>query len=104
MGGLGPLQSLVGRGGSRTVRATVAAVRPGAFRAAWGGDATRTVRATTAKFEKRHYFPKITTSDSKANLAKKSILAINMHILAINMHILNINKHILDILKHILAI
>ena len=49
-----------------------------------------------AKFEKRHYFQKITTSDSKANLAKKSILAINMHILAIK-HILNINTHIYEI-------
>ena len=57
-----------------------------------------------AKFEKRHYFPKITASDPKANLAKKSILAINMFILAINIHILNMNKHILNMSKHILAI
>ena len=56
--------------------------------------------ALNAKFQKRYYFPKITTSDPKANLAKKSMLAINMHIFAINMHILNIHKHILNIIKH----
>ena len=38
------------------------------------------------------------------SMAKKSILAINMHILRINMHIVNINRRILNIKMHILAI
>ena len=36
-GWLGLLQGLGRRGGARTVRATAAAARPGAVRAAWGG-------------------------------------------------------------------